>query len=169
MVVTLLRKDLEKALMEPKEVGLKEPGFIIEGDNGERLSVVSSGKNGAEYNKTLGFFHNFPGIEVYHCLYGQGILMMQRNDQEGDCKEVKVVGLRPGMVVEVPSGWGQCLINTGKSFLVVADNGIENVKYHDDQSIKEKAGLAYYVVDRKGNIAFEENPNYSFHPQISPY
>lgn len=169
MVKQFSHKDIEEVLMEPKAPGVKEPFFLIEGDNEESITVVASGKNGAEYNKSLGYFHTFPGIEVYHTLYGQGVMVMQRNDSEGEAKEVKVVGLRPGVSIEVPSGWGQQIINTGKSFLVVADNSTANAKHHSDQALKNRHGLCYYVIDKKGNISFEDNPSYKFHPQISPY
>ncbi len=169
MIQNLSHKDLESTLMDPHAIGVKEPVFTIVGDNDENITVLSSGKNGTEYNKTPGYFHTFPGIEIFNCLFGQGILLMQRNDTDGEAKEVKVVGLRTGVSIEVPSGWGQTIINTGKSFLVVADNSAANIKYHLDEMIKNKKGLAYYIVDKKGNISFEENPNYSFHPQISPY
>lgn len=169
MITALSHKDLEDVLMEPKATGVKDPIFTIEGNNDESIIVVASGKNGVEYNKTVGYFHNFPGIEVFHCLYGQGLMLMQRNNPDGEAKEVKVVGLRSGAVIEIPSGWGQTIINTGKNFLVIADNSTSNEKYHSNSEVKVKHGLSYYVIDKKGNISFEENPSYTFHPQISPY
>lgn len=169
MVTTLSYKELQPVLMDSKVIGVKEPYFIIHGDNGENITVLAAGKNGIEYNKTFGTFHTFPGVEIYHCLYGQGILMMQRNDTENEAKEVRIISLRPGSTVEVPAGYGHCLVNTGKNFLVMADNAPQTSKVHNSDSIKDKKGLAYYIIDKKGNISFEANPNYSFHPQISTY
>jgi oxalate decarboxylase/phosphoglucose isomerase-like protein (cupin superfamily) len=169
MVTTLTHKELQPVLMDPKTPGVKEPYFVIQGENGENITVLAAGKNGIEYNKTLGAFHTFPGVEIYHCLYGQGILIMQRNDSENEAKEIRIVSLRPGSSVEVPAGYGHCIINTGKSFLVVADNAPQTGKVHNSDSIVDKKGLAYYVIDKKGNISFEANSNYSFHPQISTY
>lgn len=169
MITATTHKDLEPVLMEPKAPGIKEPYLIIKSENEENITVLSSGKNGVEYNKTLGYFHTYPGVEVYHCVYGQGIMIMQRNDANGDVKEVKVAGIRPGSVIEVPSGWGHALINTGKNLLVVVDNAPHNAKTMESDSVKEKQGFAYYIIDKKGNIAFEENPSYPYHPQISTY
>lgn len=169
MILTFAHKDLEPVLMEPKVAGVKEPYFIIQGQNGENITVLSSGKNGSEYNKTFGFYHTFPGMEIYHCLYGQGILIMQRNDENEEAKEVRIVSLRPGGVVEIPAGYGHSVVNTGKSFLLVADNAPQNPKLHNGDLVRKKKGFAYYIVDKKGNISFETNPNYSFHPQISTY
>lgn len=167
MILTATQKDLAPVLMDPKSTLIKEPYFIIKGENGENVTVISSGKNGNEFNKTFGYFHTFPGVIIYHCLYGSGLLIMQRNDSEGEAKEVRVIGLRPGSIVEVPAGYGHSIVNIGKNFLIVSDNAPASSKTHNLDSIKLKRGLAYYVVDKKGNVSFEENQNYGFHPQIS--
>lgn len=162
---------LRNVLMEPKSKKvIKEPYFTIRSNlNKETLTVLDAGTNGFEFNKTIGFFHLFPGVLIYRCLYGQGILIIQKSDESEEAKEVKVVGLRPGTEIEVPSGYGHTIINTGKNFLVMADNTPENGKFIDVEPLKKKHGLAYYVVDKKGDISFERNPNYNFHPQITTY
>ncbi len=167
MILTFKHSDLIPVLMEPKLSGIKEPYFIIQGENGENVTVLSSGKNGLEFNKTLGSYHTFQGVVIIHCLYGQGILMMQRNNTEGEPKEVRVVSLRAGSIVEIPAGYGYTIANIGKNFLIVTDNAPQNPKLQDPEIIKSKKGLAYYIIDKKGNVSFEENPNYGFHPQIT--
>lgn len=129
--------------------------------------MVSSGMNGTEYNKTIGFFNNFQGSDVYHCLFGQGILLLQRNDEQGEAKEFKVVTLNAGRQVLVPVGWGCVLVNISKNFLVVLKNGNVPEKYLDPQPLLDKQGLVYYIVEKKGEIGFEQNPNYRVHPQIT--
>jgi oxalate decarboxylase/phosphoglucose isomerase-like protein (cupin superfamily) len=166
MIQTKSHKELEDVLLEPKEKGVKEPYFVIRGDK-QNITVLSPGLNGHEYNKTYGHFHNYLGIEIYNCLYGQGILIMQRNNEEGDAKEFKVVTLHPGKQVEIPSGFGHSLINIGKNYLVVLDNAPNTPKSHNYESVKEKRGFAYYIVEKKGEIALELNSNYRVHPQIS--
>src|SRR3989344_758885 len=121
MIQTKIHKELEDVLMEPKEKGIKEPYFVIRGDN-QNITVLNSGKNGIEFNKTYGHFHNYLGVEIFNCLYGQGVLIMQRNDEMGEAKEFKVVTLHPGKQVEVPVGFGHSLVNIGKGYLVVLDN-----------------------------------------------
>lgn len=169
MINKISHRDLAPVLMVSNGSYVKEPYFVIEGENGENITVISSGKNGPEFNKTFGYFHNFAGVVIYHCLYGQGILIMQRNDEEGQAKEVRVIGIRPGSTVEVPAGYGHCVVNIGKNFLIVTDNAPEKPKAQNIEFLKVKKGLAYYIVDKKGNVAFEENSNYSFHPQIATY
>ena len=135
---------------------------------GQNITVLSPGLNGVEYNKTFGHFHKFLGIEIYVCLYGQGILIMQRNDEFGEAKEFKVITLNSGKQVEIPSGYGHCVYNIGKGYVVFLDNSGEKAdKWHDYEPVSQKQGFAYYIVEKKGEIAFEPNPNYKVHPQIT--
>lgn len=166
MVIEKTDKDLKPVLMKGAKAEVKTPYYLIE-DNGQVIFVVTPGRNGGEFNKTTGYFSNFPGMQTYQCLYGQGIFIMQRNDQTGEAKEFKVVALNPGRQILVPAGWGMCVVNTGVNFLVVLRNSLLEEKYIDPKPILEKAGLAYYVVEKKGEISFEENTNYSLHPQIT--
>lgn len=166
MIVEKKAKDLKPALFDPKARIIKDPYHLITGDEAV-IFVVTAGLNGTEYNKTVGFFSTFPGATIYQCLFGQGILLLQRNDAEGEAKEFKVVTLSSARQVGVPAGWGSALVNVGKSFLVVLKSGNLDEKYLDEKPIIEKQGLAYYVVEKKGEIAFEQNRNYRVRPQIT--
>ncbi len=166
MVITKNHNDLKPVLMEPRAKGVKIPYYLIQ-DREQVIFVVSPGRNGTEFNKTLGYFSNFPGMQTYLSLYGSGILLMQRNDELGEAKEFKMVTLSPYKQVTVPAGWAVCLVNTGNNFLVVLEKSILDEKYKNSKPIIEKRGLNFYVVEKKGEIAFEPNPNYSVHPQIT--
>lgn len=166
MVITKDKKDLKPVLMEGSRRGVKIPYYIIlEGE--QEIYVVSAGRNGSEFNKIVGYFNNFQGLQTYQCLYGQGIFILQRNDELGEAKEFKIVSLNPGRQVLVPAGWGMCIINTGNALLVVLRNSFLDEKYVDTKPILEKMGFAYYIVEKKGEISFEQNPNYKVHPQIA--
>ena len=166
MVITKSHKDLKPFLMDPGKKGIKNPYYQILAD-GQIIFVVSPGLNGSEFNKTTVFLNNYPGVQVFQCLYGQGIILMQRMDEEGEAKEFKVVSLSPGRQVNIPAGWALCLVNVGKSFLVVIANIDVEGDSKKSKGIIEKQGLVYYVVEKKGEISFEPNPNYRIHPQIS--
>lgn len=169
MIQVKTKQDLKDVLMEPQAPGIKEPYFIISGEGGQNITVITPGTNGAEFNKTYGYFHQYPEVEIYHVVYGQGVLIMQRNDDMGEAKEIKIIGLRPGSTVEIPAGYGQAIANVGKNYLVVIDNSPVVLAKSDIEKITIKHGLAYYIVDKKGEIGFEPNPNYKLHPQISTY
>lgn len=166
MIIKKTSKDLKPVLMEDVKGEIKNPYFLIK-DNGQVIFVVSSGCNGVEFNKTEGYFSSYPGVQVYQCLYGQGVLVMQRNDELGEAKEFKVVTLNSGRQVGVPADWAMCLVNVGRSFLVVIGNVDIESKFIDLKPIVQKHGLAYYIVEKKGEVGFEQNPNYHLHPQIT--
>lgn len=168
MVIVKKRIDLKDVLMDSFVIGVKEPYYQIIGENGQNITIVSPGKNGNEFNKTYGQFNISSGPEIYHVLYGQGVMALQRDDEEGEAKEFKIASLRPGVTVEVPSGLGQLMANVGKTYLVVIDNGLKP-SGSKNEMIKQRRGLAYYIVDKKGEIGFEFNPNYKMHPEISTF
>jgi oxalate decarboxylase/phosphoglucose isomerase-like protein (cupin superfamily) len=167
MIVTKIHKELEDVLFEPKAPGVKESYYTILGD-GQNITIINPGKNGVEFNKTYGHVNRYQGAEMYQCLSGQGIVVMERLDENGNAKEFRVATLSSGKQVEVPAGYGHCVVNVGKGYLVVLDNAPgHGPKYQNYEPIKEKKGFAYYIVEKKGEIGFERNSNYSIHPQIT--
>lgn len=145
---------------------IKQPYSMIV-DTDQVIFVVNQGMNGIEFNKTEGYFSSYPGASVYQCLYGQGVLVMQRNDDMGEAKEFKIVTLSAGRQIGVPADFAVCLVNVGRTFLVVVGSVDIKSKYIDSKPIIERQGLAYYIVEKKGEVGFEQNPNYSIHPQIT--
>ncbi len=166
MIIPHTDKDLKSVLMKGAKAGMKTPYYFIK-DEEQLIFVVSPGRNGIEFNKTLGYFSNFLSMQTYQCLYGQGVFVIQRNDEMGEAKEFKVVSLNPGRQVLVPAGWGMDIVNTGINFLVVLRNSFLDEKYIDSKPVLKKQGFAYYIVEKKGEISFEQNPNYKIHPQIA--
>lgn len=166
MIINKSAKDLKPVLMRGANGGLKHPYSIITDDK-QAVFVIFVGMNGEEFNKTEGFVSNYPNMQIFNCLFGQGVLLMQRNDINGEAKEFKVVSLREGKQVGIPAGWAVCLVNVGKNFLVVWANVDINSNLVDSKPIVEKKGFSYYVVEKKGEISFEQNPNYLTHPQIT--
>ena len=168
MVTAFNTNQLKEVLLDPKSSNSKQSYFTIASDGSEEnLTVLEPGRIGNEFNKTLGFINRYPGALIYRCVYGHGIIIVQKNDFEGNAKEIRVLALRPGVEVEVPSGYGHALVNTGRSFLAVVDNVAKNDKFIDFDTVKNRKGLAYYIVDKKGDVGFEKNLHYSFHPQIT--
>lgn len=166
MVISKTKEDLKQVLMEGVKGEVKNPYYLIQ-DSDQQIFIVSSGRNGSEFNKTLGYFNTYPGMQTYQCLYGQGVFVMQRNDELGEAKEFKVFTLNPGRQVLVPAGWGICIVNTGSALLALLQTNFLEEKYINPKPIIDKHGFAYYVVEKKGEISFDQNPNYKVHPQIS--
>lgn len=166
MVITKTYNELRPVLMDKATKGIKTPYYLMT-DKDQVIFVISSGLNGSEFNKTSGCFNNFSGIQTLQCLYGSGILLMQRNDEFEEAKEFKMVRLSPHKQVDVPVGWLVCLVNTGSGLLVVIESNHLDEKYKIPKPILDKKGFAYYVVEKKGEIVFEPNPNYNIRPQVT--
>ena len=166
MVISYAAKDLKPVLMKGAKAEVKTPYYLIE-DNGQAIFTITPGKNGFEFNKNLGYFSSFPGMQTHQCLYGHGIFIIQQNDLSGEAKEFKVVRLNPGRQLFVPAGLVMCCVNTGNSYLVVVRNSSLDKKYINSKTILKKHSFAYYVIAKKGDIGFEQNPNYLVFPQIT--
>lgn len=117
------------------------------------LSVVHPGKVGDEYFMTKGHFHAVPDTaEVYHCLQGEGVMVMETVEGEWSVQE-----LRPGRVLYVPPFWAHRSVNTSSYedlvtlFVYPANAG------HDYGTI-EQQGMRKLVVEQEGVPHIIDNP-----------
>ncbi|MBI5000823.1 MAG: cupin domain-containing protein [Euryarchaeota archaeon] len=111
------------------------------------VTVLMPGKVGAEYFMTKGHFHkrNDAG-EVYYCLRGNGLVLLQSR-----LGIVETIEMRPNGVVYVPPATAHRTVNTGAERLVFVafyspDAG------HDYDSIA-KSGFVKRVVENEGRPA----------------
>jgi glucose-6-phosphate isomerase, archaeal len=127
-------------------------------NSGELLfgtSIVNPGKVGNEYYMTKGHFHTIlETAEVYYCLSGEGILLMENPEGDWDAQVMK-----PGSAVYVPPRYAHRSINTGNVPLVMffvfrADAG------HDYGTI-ETIGYRKLVVEQDGQVAIIDNPKWN--------
>jgi glucose-6-phosphate isomerase len=119
------------------------------------LSIVHSGKIGDEYYMTKGHFHNAPeAAEVYYCLQGEGMMVMETHSGEW-----AVELLRPQKVLYVPPGWAHRSINTGLVEPLVTFFVYPGNSGHDYGSI-EKQGFRKLVVERNGAPQVIDNPRW---------
>lgn len=118
------------------------------------ISILHSGCVGEEYFMTKGHFHQvLETAEVYHCLYGQGMMVMETPEGEARLEE-----LVPGRVLYVPPRWAHRSVNTGQGdlatlFIYPGDAG------HDYGSIASQ-GFRKLVVQRGGRPAVIDNPRW---------
>lgn len=118
-------------------------------------TILYPGKIGDEYYMTKGHFHTILDTsEIYYCLSGQGMMLMETPEGDVDWKELK-----PGDALYVPGRWAHRSINTGSEPLVMffvyrADAG------HDYGTIEEK-GYRKIVVERDGKVTVLDNPKWA--------
>lgn len=142
----------DSILYEVYEIKRPEvPGELLHG-----LSIVHPGKVGDEYFMTKGHFHTvLDTAEVYHCLQGEGMLVMET--PAGDEQAWAVEELRPGRVVYVPPRWGHRSVNTSSHqdlitfFVYPGDAG------HDYGTI-ERQGFQKLIVERGNRPHIIDNP-----------
>jgi len=145
----MLKKE-DKVVCNFTELGLEE----VEENLLFGTSIVYPGKVGKEYFMTKGHFHAKINLgEVYYCLSGDGMLVMETPD--GD---TEIVRLKPGVSVFVPGRWAHRSVNIGNAPLVTfyvfrADAG------HDYETIKVK-GFRKLVIENNGEPAVIDNPKW---------
>lgn len=125
------------------------------GDLAFGSSIVYPGKIGDEYYMTKGHFHTIlDTAEIYYCMNGQGVMLMESPD--GD---VQKLDLKPGTVAYVPKTYAHRSICTGDTplhtfFVFRADAG------HDYGTI-ETNGFRKLLVERDGEPVLVDNPRWA--------
>ncbi|MBK7218281.1 MAG: hypothetical protein IPH95_14815 [Candidatus Promineofilum sp.] len=119
------------------------------------ISIVHPGQVGDEYFMTKGHFHTvLETAEVYHCLKGEGYMVMETPEGEWAVAE-----LRPGVVLYVLPRWAHRSVNTGAGDLVTLF-AYPGHAGHDYGTIEQK-GFRKLVVERDGRAAVVDNPRWS--------
>jgi len=119
------------------------------------ISIVHPGRVGDEYFMTKGHFHAvLETAEVYYCLKGQGVMVMETPEGEWAVEE-----LRPGRVLYVPPRWAHRSVNTDPDedlvtfFVYPGDAG------HDYGTIEEQ-GFRKLVLEKNGAPQVVDNPGW---------
>src|SRR5512141_536752 len=135
---------------------IKRPELAGELMNG--LTIVHPGKVGDEYFMTKGHFHTvLDTAEVYYCLNGNGVMVMETPEGEWAVEE-----LHPGRVLYVPPRWAHRSVNTDPRedlvmfFIYPANAG------HDYGTI-EQQGFRKLVLERDSRVQILDNPRWRTH------
>jgi len=124
------------------------------GDLAFGTSITYPGLVAGEYYMTKGHFHRIlDTAEVYYCIQGHGMMMMENPEGQWDCPE-----LTPGKAVYVPKRFAHRSINIGGNpfitfFCFRADAG------HDYKTIETK-GFHKVVVENNGKPEIRDNPKW---------
>ena len=129
-----------------------------EGELMNGISIVHPGKVGEEYFMTNGHFHTvLDTAEVYYCLKGEGVMVMETPEGEWSIEE-----LHPGCVLYVPPRWAHRSVNTGQLVYLVTFFIYPGNAGHDYGTI-EQQGFRKLVVERDGRVQVIDNPRW--HPK----
>ncbi|MFN8442540.1 MAG: glucose-6-phosphate isomerase [Caldilineaceae bacterium] len=132
---------------------IRRPHHAGELPNG--MSIVHPGKVGDEYFMTKGHFHAVLETgEVYYCLKGQGLMVMETPEGEWAVEE-----FRAGHVLYVPPRWAHRSVNTSASEDLVFYFVYPGNAGHDYGTI-EKQGFRKLIVERDGKAEIVDNPRW---------
>jgi glucose-6-phosphate isomerase len=128
----------------------ERPGELLHG-----TSILHPGRVGDEYWMTKGHFHTqLETAEVYYCLQGQGLMVMETPEGQSAVEE-----LCPGRVLYVPPRWAHRSVNTGRGDLITL-YVYPGHAGHDYGTI-ETRGFRKLVVARDGAPQVIDNPRWA--------
>lgn len=168
---------MQEVLMNPDAPGPAIHYYMIRGGKEQRnITVWEPGAVGGEYIKTYGHYHVGNLDENYWILYGEGVALLQKLalDEKGRMvpdvvEEFRAISVKAGSSVYMPAGYGHLVVNTGRTYLVTADDSPVDFEEKDPVSlpghadyepVKKMRGFAYYVVEHDGAPALTKNPLY---------
>jgi len=109
-------------------------------------SIVYPGKVGNEFHMTNGHFHTIlDTAEVYYCIAGYGMIMMENPEGEVMYKE-----MHPGQAVYVPGRYAHRSINLSNTETLITFYVFRSDAGHDYGSIKETGFRKLVVADGNG-------------------
>ncbi|MGI9950850.1 glucose-6-phosphate isomerase [Moorellaceae bacterium AZ2] len=118
-------------------------------------SIIYPGKVGKEYFMTKGHFHAVAGTaEIYVCLAGKGLLLMQTEDGQAE-----VLEMYPGSISYIPPYWAHRTVNTGDEPLVFF--GVYRGDAGHNYGTIEKQGFSKLVFEEEGRPRVIDNPRYN--------
>ena len=167
-------EEMKDVLKNPNVDGPENHYYMIRGGKDKtNITVWESGNIGGEFIKTYGHYHVGNIEETYKIVGGEGIvLLQQRKIDQGKAidNEIEIfvlIKVKAGDIINIPSGIGHLVVNTGKTWLVTVDNSpiriSDNTKFpnHADyEPVKKMHGFAYYVIDDGGKPKLIKNNNY---------
>lgn len=116
------------------------------------VSVIHPGKVGNEFFMTKGHFHSLlETAEVYYCLRGQGMMVMETPEGLSNVQE-----FYPGTVMYVPPRWAHRSINISQKEDLILFYVYPGNAGHDYGTI-EFQGFRKLVIEENGKIVVVDN------------
>lgn len=164
---------MRDVLMAPDAPGPAVHYYMVRGGKDKRnITILETGAVGGEYIKTYGHYHIGNLDETYWFVAGEGVVLQQKlvdGANPAVVAEFKAIRVKAGDSVYMPPGYGHLMVNTGNTWLVMADDSpVEGAGdsasmpgHADYEAVKKMRGFAYYVVQHEGAPALKANPLYT--------
>lgn len=164
---------MKEVLMDQNASGPAIHYYMVRGGSAKRnVTILETGTVGGEYIKTYGHYHIGNLDETYWFLSGEGVVLQQKLADIANpavVEEFKAIIVKAGDSTYMPPGYGHLMVNTGATWLVMADDSpVEGTQdsasmpgHADYEPVKQMRGFAYYVVEKDGKPALVKNNNYT--------
>lgn len=179
-----LHQMMTEVLMDPSSKGPEIHYYMIRGGKDKKnITVWETGLIGNEYIKTYGHYHVGDLDETYWIINGEGIVLLQTrkkdssgNPIDGEIESFYAITVKMGDSLFIPSGTAHLVVNTGKTWLVTADDSPVNFEEADPASlpghadyepIKKLQGFAYYCIEKDGKPELVKNTHYQSVPKAT--
>ncbi|MGX8680433.1 MAG: glucose-6-phosphate isomerase family protein, partial [bacterium] len=136
------------------------------------LTVIAPGLVGTEFNKGTGHYHptllgGVPEAEIYQVLKGELIFVLQKTTDLSNfqVEDLEVVRLKEGEIIIVPPYYGHSFVNIADEVSVAANLTVNYLDVNREV-IRERQGMAVYIVSEDGQVKTVINPNYDHLPDI---
>lgn len=158
--------------MSPEGTGPAIHYYMIRGGSQKgNITILEPGTVGGEYIKTYGHYHVGNLDETYWFKSGEGVVLLQKLANQSDpsvVQEFKAMQVKEGDSVYMPPGYGHLMVNTGDTWLVMADDSpLEGERdsasmpgHADYAPVQAMQGFAYYVVEHNGEPVLRKNLRY---------
>jgi len=169
-------EQLKPVLISSKSKGPDPVYFVfqeLEDKKWANITIIQNGKLGTEYPKTYGHYHGTDVNETYKVLAGEGVMQLNKKHMDGenwDSSKVDAVYLvraKEGDEITITPEYGHSWSNVGDLPFITFDNWTSGHTPTDYEDVEKHHGLAYYLVEEKGQPKAIPNPNYQHCPKSS--
>ncbi len=160
------KEKLAEVLLDRDSVGNENSYYMLGGK--PNITVWEPGLYGKEFNKTYGHYH-LKLRETYEILFGEALALLQKRNEQGEVDVVQARRMKAGDTIEVPGApWGHIFANIGDTYLITKDSAPDDPSHaqNDYLPIKEKQGMAYYIVSEGGQVKLTPNSHYKNLPEV---
>ena len=162
-------ENLRPVLLNPQAEG-PDPVYQVfsletadgQDSNWANQTVLVPGLIGQEYTKTFGHYHpDDSPVETYKLTTGEGVLVLHKKD----LSVVYLVKAEVGDEIKITNQFGHAWSNVGQVPLISFDDWRDGHSPGDYDQIKEKQGMAYYLVAEGDQVKVVANSHYQNLPE----
>lgn len=135
------------------------------------LYLIPYGLLGIEFIKSHIYYSEYRKDKfdaLVQCYSGDLVVIMQKNLEQEDSfssvatnlEDIKIINLKPGEFIFVPSGYFYTFVNKGVDPVVFSRYSASRSAPIDYTSLKKEKGMAYFIISKNAKVEKVANPKY---------